>query len=475
MRRRETILLLFAFLLPLLALSDASLWIDEANSALKAEQPSLAAWWHTLVSEGGSDLQMPLYMFYLWVWEKIAGHSELALRLANVPFFLLAQCALYRVARRNSANPIPLLLIVAINPFLWFYLNEARPYLMQYAAACLVVYALSEMCERRNFAWPFAIGILLLSGSSMLGMAWAASALAAGAVATVRARQWFFRKRDLVPCSLGMAGLAFLSAFYLWTMTQGARGSAAGQTGAGNILFILFELFGFAGLGPGRLDIREAGFISFQGYVLPVVLLALALWIVLFGSLRFLVQPANREKLIAAAIYGLGAAVFLVLVGLTTDFRLLGRHLTPLSPLVSIALAISLVRLWSTQWRIAAALVALLWLTSALMIRFAPRHRKDDYRSAAGAAREAITANKLVWWAADRAAACYYLPIEQSNPQFDFVLNPTSEDLRRLPRPDVVILSKPDLYDANNALAAFLAQENYRTARTLPAFTVWRR
>src|SRR3982751_5499296 len=159
------------------AITNQSLWIDEANAAMKAVQPSLGAWWDTLVTEKGSDLQMPLYMFYLWAWEKIAGHSEVALRFANIPWLLAAHYALFRTARRRELKPWPLLLITSVNPFLWFYMNEARPYVMQYAGSCLVICALSEFLNgspRRDYddgtssaLWFLTAGTILLGGSSM--------------------------------------------------------------------------------------------------------------------------------------------------------------------------------------------------------------------------------------------------------------------------------------------------------------------
>src|ERR1700732_5347342 len=62
--------ILCALLVGGLAITNQSLWIDEASSAAKAGQNSLAGWWTKLVAEKGSDLQMPFYMFYLWAWCK---------------------------------------------------------------------------------------------------------------------------------------------------------------------------------------------------------------------------------------------------------------------------------------------------------------------------------------------------------------------------------------------------------------------
>ncbi len=246
--RRKLLLGAFA-LLPLLALSNSSLWIDEANSALKAIQPSASSWWQVMASEKGSDLQMPFYMFYLWAWEKIAGHSELALRLANVPWLAVAHFALYRLCRRRGYDPLPLLAIASVNPFLWFYLNEARPYLMQYAASCMVLCGLSGMFAPKENgtntdAWYFAKGILILAGTSLLATLWVAGALAAFAFLFFRLRRRI-QTRELAILGATFIPLIALAGYYLWTLSQGARGSSVGQMEFRNVAYAAFQLAGF--------------------------------------------------------------------------------------------------------------------------------------------------------------------------------------------------------------------------------------
>src|SRR4051812_20736322 len=64
----------------ILSISSYSLWTDEAYSALLASQTSLANLGHSLLSGGSSDLQLSLYYLYLFLWAKLFGSSELAIR-----------------------------------------------------------------------------------------------------------------------------------------------------------------------------------------------------------------------------------------------------------------------------------------------------------------------------------------------------------------------------------------------------------
>jgi hypothetical protein len=79
----------------LLAVSNQSFWIDEANTALKAQQTTLQNWWREMRHTGGSDVQMPLYMIWIWVCGKFVGSSEIALRAVNLSWILPGLVALW--------------------------------------------------------------------------------------------------------------------------------------------------------------------------------------------------------------------------------------------------------------------------------------------------------------------------------------------------------------------------------------------
>ena len=55
------------------------------------------------------------------------------------------------------------------------------------------------------------------------------------------------------------------------------------------------------------------------------------------------------------------------------------------------------------------------------------------------------------------------------------LLNPSAADLIGKPPPDLLVLSKVDLYDNTGALRDYLKQKGYEQWRVLPAFTFWRK
>lgn len=472
----------------LLACSSDSLWIDEAWVGLLASQKTLGSWWYSLREVSGSTLQMPLYAFYIWAWEKFAGHSEWALRAANIPWFCLSQCALVIALRHRRHARWIAPLLAAANPFLWFYLNEARPYIMQYAAAAVVCSVLARTAEDASFGgrpaalWILGGGLIVLSASSLLGVVWAAFAgvawwyLVQGHLAKLRER------KVLLPAAFCAISLLGLAGYYYWTIRIGARASATGRSGPWNVVYVAYELLVLAGLGPGRLQIRDHGLTAFtdlRGVLVPLTS-ASALFVgLLVYAARITPKNQYRRAAIAGCVYAIPPAMLLFALGFMHNFRVLGRHFTPFLPIIIGLFTVAVANVWFRSRRLGIAFFSALivfWLTSSFSLRFGERHRKDDYRGAAFTAREALSQGHQIWWAADLGGARYYgLPVTPSTVAFTPVLNASTEALTKLPPPDMVISSKADLYDANGALAAYLAAGKFQVVRKLPAFTIWQR
>ncbi len=157
-----------------LAISWQSFWIDEMDSTLAAQQPTLDAFWRDLLGKRGSVLQSPLYMIWIWGCGHIFGTSEVALRAVNLFWFLPGMLALMWSLARHRSLQLATFLVAALSPFAWYYLNEARPYAMQ-TGTSLVVFAsllrlaLNQDEPAREQLWVagLCVGSLLLSASSM--------------------------------------------------------------------------------------------------------------------------------------------------------------------------------------------------------------------------------------------------------------------------------------------------------------------
>lgn len=473
-----------------LAISRESFWIDELYTPRAAGQPTLTAWWKEVFYEKGSNLQAPLYMLWIWFCGQVFGTNELALRAVNLFWFAPALLALTRALVSRPTLQATALLTTAMGPMTWYYLNEARPYAMQlgtslYLFAVIIHWRLhpdADIRSERWRVWTFAAALVLLCGSSLLAMILAVTPLFTALVVLPGKRLRMLGQTFWSIWGITLTVLFCLGLYYLWTLHQGARATAVATTNLENVAFIAYELMGFDGLGPSRLEIRNGGLSVFKAY-LPVLFFyaSVTAFLLYFGG-RELWQKMGPKKLAAIFLAALAPAGFILATGALVHFRVLGRHMMCLAPLVFLLLAIGAAATWRRRrWgKIAVTVFFALYVTSSLTLRFANRHQKDDYRGAAAIAKQALASGKSVWWNAEQNGAVYYqVPFSTGNVmergKAYYLMNPSEDQLTAATAPDLVITSRPDVYDGAGALAKYLSQGHYRTASNLTAFTIWTR
>ena len=468
----------------LLAVTNRTFWIDECVSAQFASEPTLADCWQAM--RRFPEVQLPLYMLYLWSYIKAFGSGEWALRMAGFPW-LVGGAALFvgNVGRAVGSRMLAALL-VAWSPFAWFYLNEARVYSIQLGLALAVVgtgVALlqSLTVQRPSKVWArlFLLSLWLLCGTSVLGAMWGFFFFF-GLLLAVPRLQWTSLLR-LVPVSITLCGvgLAALAGYYAWTMTLHAK-PTPGVTSVQTLAFVWYEILGAAGLGPGRNDLRAAGLGALKPFLAPLLSFAVLTMVVLWAGVRELAVRYGRRCLVPVLVGGFAPFALLLALGVVTQLRVLGRHATPLLALLLIVLVFGLVRLGRSPGRAGRWLTGvflLLCLASCLSLRFAARHEKDDYRSAAAVAKSALAGGQSVWWNADESGAAYYGVAVEKNfavrGPCQLLANRSDDELRGLPEPKVIIATKPDIYDNTGALHRYTQQRGFRITGQFPAFVIW--
>ena len=491
----------------LVAISHESFWIDEFWNAYFVSLESLAQLLEALRAPYGS--QTPLHFVYGYFWGQYFPHTEAGLRLSNLPLFLMGQASLLW-GLRSYPRPFgyALLAVSALHPMVWQYANELRPYIMIYAGSEMIlayllhIHAIEGNDKRVGLLASsiFVVGSILLFGASLLGAFWVAAACAYVAHFHYRHLDWRYLKERstllLVFIFLIINGL--LTLYYLSSLLAGGGASRIASTSAASLLFAAYELLGLSGVGPSRLELRATGLAALSAYwVWLIPAMALILATLVAGILEAKKLLATRSLVLVCAL-GLLPIAIVVLSGFVMHWRVLGRHLMATLPLLNLLIALGVVALLARvggrarPWRSAIAVGFLLTVVcSSLSLRFSDRHRKDDYLAAATLAKQGLATGKRVWWAADALGARYYgLPGE-----FDYmgeltnmhkpyacleqagvlpVSGASMECLERLRPPDVVILSKPETFDGNGAITAYLRAAHYVESQKLPAFTIWR-
>lgn len=477
------------------AISSQSFWIDEALSLVVAMAASPSEAWGYAQAVSGSTLQMPLYQVYLFVWHKLFGGGEWAMRASNLPWIILAQLAFLILLRHRPKLALTTCLLAAVSPLLWAYLDETRPYVMQYAAACWLTAVLLRLTtgdppQTPVLTWLLAAlgaASVVLIGSSLLGVLWAGGFFAAILWIWISAPAGFPRPATsnrwlAVLAILIIVAIAALGAYYLFTWESAGRGyhRVGGQILAAP--YIAYEMLGFAGFGPGKLQLRIEPVRSIIRHLPALLPLAVALGllgVLVLRHARRLTWPRRRWVAWALALVAPAAFIFIAL--LLSDHRALPRHFIPALPALLLVLAAVLVLAFGQKslfWRATAALVPLLWLGSALNLRWQPVHAKDDYRTAARIAAAALRQNKEVWWAADAAAAHIYLTpvaLEEVPGRAWAMQAPEWDDIRFKFPPRVIVISKPDIYDPRGAITRYAAENQFSPTLKLHAFTIFTR
>lgn len=117
-----------------------SLWMDEAIGALVVKNQSLGQMFTSFLL---ADNHPPLYYVTLKLWTGVFGYSEIALRSLSVLFGLLLIVYVYKLALsiKNSRQFAAIsALFVATSPFLIYYSQEARMYMMAAFFAVAAIY-----------------------------------------------------------------------------------------------------------------------------------------------------------------------------------------------------------------------------------------------------------------------------------------------------------------------------------------------
>jgi mannosyltransferase len=145
------VILIAGGFLRLTGLNRQSLWFDEADVVVRAQQPLLEVL-RTFVAPGENG---PIYNLMLALWIRIADISEIAVRFPSAVFGVLALPLIYLLARRVG-GPVTALVatgLLAINPYHVWYSQEAKMYTMVVVLALGSTYALVRALESNRGWW----------------------------------------------------------------------------------------------------------------------------------------------------------------------------------------------------------------------------------------------------------------------------------------------------------------------------------
>jgi uncharacterized membrane protein len=137
------------------------LWYDEVASFTLVADPSLS---HMIGSvAAGTESAPPLYHIVLWLWARLAGRSELALRLPSCGGMIAALIVVWVTLRRRytwRATACGALLAFAMSPLALYHVAEARFYGLLTTLVALAAYLFARAIQSERISWGLFAAIV---------------------------------------------------------------------------------------------------------------------------------------------------------------------------------------------------------------------------------------------------------------------------------------------------------------------------
>jgi mannosyltransferase len=367
---------------------------DEAITVVKILHPGLRA---TLSSVRDFESTPPLYYGLAWGWSQIFGVHEAGLRslsaLAGVATVPLAGLIGIEAAGRRVG--VALAALVAVNPMLIWYSQEARAYsllVLLSAVSLLFFLRFRRSGANRDLAWWSVSSALALATHYFAGFL---IVIEAGVLLLDRParRRILIALAPIAATVLGLAPLATSQAGNSRHTTWIAGSSAAYRAWETAVGFTIGETGRFIGQKP-----------AWTFAVVPLILVGAGL------LLASRAQGRERRGAAIGLLLGGGAlAIVIVLAAAGKDY-LLDRNLLPI--LIPIAL-VAAIGFRATRTRaLGAGLAALLvvyWLAFDVYVDFRPNLQRPNWRTVAAKLGPLKGSRAIVTWKLADYPLVFYL------------------------------------------------------------------
>jgi 4-amino-4-deoxy-L-arabinose transferase-like glycosyltransferase len=357
-------------------LGDQSLWYDEAATAVEVRM----SFGDMLGVLRDSEATPPLYYVLTWIWTRLVGEGEAALRslsaIAGTAVVPLAWAAGRRVGPPGAG--LAAALLVAVNPMLVWYSQEARAYalLALLSAASLLVFlvALERPTRRRLFVWAAVAAAALLTHHFAVFVV-----AAEAAVLLARAP----RGPVLLACGMPAAVLAALVPLAIGQGSDDRTAWISDSPLAGRVEDVAVEL-----------TTANTALISSNSAAPGGLWWLLAAFGVALAAAPSAAAALRRRRMRASVVWAIaGAGVLVPLVAAATPLDFFkDRNLTAAWPLLLVCLGAGIALLpWRSLSIAAAVAVAVAGIAVCVDVKRTPELQRADWRGALRAVGPATT------------------------------------------------------------------------------------
>ncbi|HEX6752758.1 MAG TPA: glycosyltransferase family 39 protein [Solirubrobacterales bacterium] len=355
------------------------------------------SFWHAMDAVGFSESAPPLYYASAWLWTQGTGTDEVGLRsfsalagVATVPVAFLIGAEL-----RGRATGILAAALVAVNPMLVWYSQEARAYaLLALLTSLSLLYFVRglEHGRRRDLTlWGLVSGLAL-----------ATHYFAIFPIAAEAAWLLYRRRREAVRGAAVLAAIALaLAPLAIHQMSLGHAEWISNFT-LGHRLWEMGVTFTVGEIGD-VIARPERPLLA----LVPVVAIAISFCLLALRGDRD--ERRATRPLLAVAAVTVGVPLAIALVDPGRDYVLARNLLPALVPLLVVAsIGLTLRRGRRTGAVVGAVLVAYS-LGFSIWAGVSPALQRPDWKAVASALGEPDTPRAMVTWTIGEASLRYYL------------------------------------------------------------------
>jgi 4-amino-4-deoxy-L-arabinose transferase-like glycosyltransferase len=364
------------------ALGHQSFWYDEIVTTLAIK----GSFWHVVKGVRTWESSPPLYHLIAWLWTRPFGVTEVGLRSLSAVFGTATVVVAWAAGREAVSERAGLIAagVVAVNPMLVWYSQDARPYaLLALLGATTVWLALRIVrtpTRRRFVAWS------VVSCLALLTHYFAAFLLIGEFVALMWLMPADRRSVAIAFMPVVVVGLALVPLAH----AEDADGRAAWISGIG--------LGTRAGHIGQELVTANTSLIS-SNSAAPY-----GLWWVLgllgvLGSIAIgLVSAVARHSRVVGAVAaaGLGTIVIPLLLALTPLDYLIERNVIAAWPVLAITLGCLLALSWRPVAAAALAMIAIAGIAVNIEVQRTPALQRTNWRAAAHALTPSAFARAVI-------------------------------------------------------------------------------
>lgn len=337
---------LFALIISILSVNGWSLWLDESSTAFLANSQDFHNFINTLMNWTGSESQMPGFVLSEFVWVKLFGDSEYALRSINIVFVVLLLLYLVSLFNRKTIEVrdksiIKIYVVLSfLSPFIIYNMNEARVNIALYVFGSLCLSSLLAYCKYGYLKdWILCL-ICLVIGSSF-NLLFFVIVIPMLIIATSYNKRFILDHCKSI--GLCVVFLALIGIYYLYTLINGSGGQKE-KPGIINIAYTIYEFTGYGGVCLPKNELRTGGdiFGSFKPYILPSALLSISYICIIFSYIK---AKCNTRPLVLLIV----SLVSFFIISFIGNFRFWSRHLLMIYPIYIYFVAYAIYEIWENK------------------------------------------------------------------------------------------------------------------------------